>query len=180
MATLTLWQTEFADGPLPPVCGVFGEQTDDIRTVRFTWVPGWVWWFAWILPVGASLWCFAFFLTRQSATMHLPVCAIHPRNRIRKFRIPLCVIVGAVIVVIGLLAFFPETEMRGVLFVKLLAPLVAILLLEILPRDRVWPTRITEETITLTGVNQAFADAVRSDVTCRAARADDDRYPHRR
>lgn len=75
MAKVTVWRSDSDLGHLPPVCVVCGEHTDDTKTIRFTWTPGWVWI---LLFVGGLLpLLIVYFLVPKSMKLRLPVCPAH-------------------------------------------------------------------------------------------------------
>jgi hypothetical protein len=191
MARVRLRDTETRPSRLPEVCVVCGESTEKFTKRIFTWYPRWS---ALLLLLGFFPGAIMMLVLTKRMTVHVPFCQAHRRYfQTRGLLMWLPLLGFIVLTVLGLFLpyLFLEPDVadtaRPVMWIVLGVCLVlAILTVVILLNTGIRPAEITEESITLIGVNDEFADAL-DDLRDERRRSrqdeddeDDDDRPRRR
>jgi hypothetical protein len=160
MAKLKIWKGDIQDGRLPPVCVVCGSEADATKTVNFHWNPSWV---ILLLLFGLLPVVLGYLLTKKSMTVPLPVCERHRRRWSVRW-----IILGSwMTVAIGLgclgayvLAHGDKTLGENIMVSAAGLLVLAAIAIMFLGDGRVHPNEITDQTITLTGLSDAFVQAM--------------------
>jgi hypothetical protein len=168
MAVVRIDDPEGRRQPLPEICAVCGANATTWKAKKFVWQPPWVWilLLAGVLPFAIV----AIILTKRMR-VRIPFCDEH-RNH---WRWRTHVIFGGFFAVVGLcilyivtLATVGEGHKSGALFGlvcggSLLGLSVWVVVAIVVSVTAVRPAEITDYTITLKGVSQEFAEAVREE-----------------
>ena len=163
-----------ADGYLPPVCMVCGEPASGTKVRSMAWTPPWVG----LLLLGTLLpyLIVASILTKRT-TVEVPLCERHQGHWFNRnllvwgtFSILLLVWIAA----ITLFRFIPQPEQDTVIpFICLGSSLLFVVWVIVLlacQYTAIRPKEITDYEITITGVCDAFVDAVDDARAARRAR----------
>ena len=162
MAKVILDRDECGEGFLPPVCIRCGEAATGVRQQYFQSTPPVLYLLVFIC---FPLFLVLFFVLRKKMNVALPVCERHQGMWLRRQLISTLGIVSIVGGVIGGVTFGYEldnlldTKGAGVAVV-VIGLLVAAICFGIAGLGMLRPTRITNDTITLSGVSPIFADTV--------------------
>jgi hypothetical protein len=185
MPNISLDLEEVEDG-LPPVCMRCGAPTTVFKKRTFTWTPQWVALTAFVLPL-----CIILAITlRKRVTVPIPLCKRHQNHwswRAWAMGAPLAALAVLVLAGAGVMLALDVGEnspVFPVFFIGLLILFLAWLITAaILQSTTIRPLDITEYSIALTGVSQAFVNAVydeRDDEDDDEDEDDDDSPPPRR
>jgi hypothetical protein len=185
MASILIRDNETDD--LPPVCAQCGEPASDRITKVFSWHPPWI---AVTILAGLLIYIILAMVLTKRMTVRVPFCGLH-RNHWSKRNL----IIGlsaAGIAALGILSFVLVLSRPGnndelfgfVCLGSALVFLVWVIFVAVLQSTSIRPTEITDRTITLRNVSDAFADAV-EDADFKPRRRlrrydDDDRDDYRR
>ncbi|MBO0697295.1 MAG: hypothetical protein J2P46_02770 [Zavarzinella sp.] len=160
MASITLSRYECSADLLPAVCAVCGAPGRDNVAHTFTWRPSW----------SEARGLRDSWVTR-TATVRLPMCPAHARQRRRKDRfviitiLPMLALVAvALSPMIGLFRGLRPFEESAVITVAAALLLGWFGILHFFFADRFQVVEITERSVTLRGVDRRFAAAVRGDL----------------
>jgi hypothetical protein len=163
MAQVTLGRLEAEEGALPPVCLCCGKPAALYRVHRFGWQP-----FYSFLGLLLTIWPFLFLMlmTRRRMRVRAPWCLAHRRyGSLRRIALAgvLAILTAGLVVGTVWVAAITRGRMEGMQ--QLVASWIGgFLLLSVVLIARfktVRPVEITAESITLTGVAEAFAAQLR-------------------
>lgn len=162
MATVSLHRSELSD--LPPVCVRCGCAATQVKVEKFSWTPQWA---QFTIFIGLLPWLIFGALTRQKATVHLPFCDEHVRERPVIYKV---VVAGFALaaVLIGLGVYLLERlkldSGESVLLAGFAALGVTLLVVVFGSDGCARATLITATTIALDPVSEEFAEAVHNGV----------------
>ncbi len=153
-----------ADGRLPDVCMVCGEEATVTKAKKMSWCPPWVG----ILILGPiPIYIIVALLMTKRTTVQAPLCDAHQGHWFNRLMINLgtlfvCTVIGAG----GAFAIIALTQggandVNGLAcFLPIVMFLIWIIVLVILQQTAIRPKEITDREIVLTGVCQEFVNAV--------------------
>jgi hypothetical protein len=157
MAQVTLGRLEAEQGELPALCLRCGRPASLYRARWFGWQPGYSY-----LCLLLSLWLFLFvsLLVHRRMRVLAPWCLAHRYYGFRRtvvFDFALGLLAALMILVVGWAIAISRGRSEGMLFLTGWIPGLLLLAMLLLARiDALRSTEITPDSITLTGVAEAF------------------------
>jgi hypothetical protein len=152
MAQAKLGTYEAEEGVLPPVCLRCGAPATGFWGRRFTWQPGWIYV---LLAVNPAPYLVGSLLLRRRLRVLAPFCDAHRRTGWARLLLAAGVIILLALLLRGVAEWTPN------FFLLLwLAGLFWLALIFLLRLKTLRAIEITEDSITLTGVAEAFALAL--------------------
>jgi hypothetical protein len=175
VTTTKLGRYEVERKALPNLCMRCGAPATVNKVKKFSWYPPWI--NITILaglPIAVIL---ALILTKRM-TVHVPFCEDHRHHWERRNLIMGLVFLLLLAMAIGagfLSANVHNDALIAIAWIAVAVALLALLVCVIVAQSTaIRPTEITDRSITLKGVDQAFADAVMDERDRRAKEQDDD------
>jgi hypothetical protein len=171
VASVSLGRYEIEEYDPPEVCMKCGARSSVVVRRTFSWCPPWV-----IITIIAGLLIYAILamVMTKRMSVKVPLCKEHKGHWTMR---TLCILLGflGLLVFVGLaIALSSEdSDLAGLVWmvtgVLLLAWLIMVIIFQY---TAIRPTEITDRSITLTGVNEGYIEALRED---RGDSDDDDR-----
>jgi hypothetical protein len=167
MARIKLSSYECSRNLLPGVCMFCGEAAAERKAKTFSWHPGWVW----VLVLASPLIAFivAVVLTKRMA-VRVPVCAEHAGYWVRRNLILLGSFAVVGILCLGGIMYMssqppgPKDDLAGwICGGGIFLFLAWLIVAAVYSSKGVRPDEITDRYIRLTGVHEAFIDALEED-----------------
>jgi hypothetical protein len=160
MATLKLLKSDFEEGRFPPVCVVCGKEADQTKVVKFSWTPSWILllWLFGLLPFFIG-----YLLTIRKMTVPLPVCGRH-RGHWSAWQGIIWGGIALAIAISGLGAYveshWDKTLGDNILLGGMCLLGLMFFAIFFISDSGVRPEKMTDQTITLKGVSDKFAQAM--------------------
>lgn len=164
MATIKLYRTETDYDYLPHKCMRCGVETEEFVERKFTWAPSWLFVLICFGLIGIIILVILRIVLAKHMKVDVPICSKH---RGHWTRITVYILLGFVVMVaaIALPLSVPEgkNQAKDMAIMAMVGIWIAGLIgIAILSFMQIRTTQITEEFVTLAGVDRGFADDVKA------------------
>ncbi len=163
MATVQLSLQECREGGLPDICAQCGARATNFNVRQFSRSPRWVFL---LLPLGVFPYLIAALLTAQRRLVNVPFCTRHRDHWVNRALLIATVLGPTIFLIVCLLGGVFEIDppednpglLGSLLALTLFFGLIGVVV--VVSATTIQPAEITERTIILKNVAQAFVDAV--------------------
>jgi hypothetical protein len=157
MASVQLFLEECSAGGLPHLCARCGAKATSFHCHSFSRAPVWVYL---LVPLGFFPYLIAAWITARRRTATIPLCSKHRDHWVNRGLLIATVVGPTTFLIILLLGdIFPLDVLVAILLAVVLfvGLIVLVLLIKV---TTIQPSEITDDSMTLENVGQAFVDAV--------------------
>jgi hypothetical protein len=165
MAQVRLGRYEAEEGELPPFCLRCGAPATRYKARQLSWQPVWTY-----FVLGLTFWplLYAVLLFRKRLRVLAPFCDRHRNYWTRRGALAKCVLGGLLVVLMLGNLLFLYAEAVGVHIVHPLIPFwlsgaAMLMVIGLLRIKSICPTEITDDSISLKGVAEAFVAQLRAE-----------------
>lgn len=164
MATIKLHRTETDHDYLPQKCMRCGVETEEFVERKFSWAPSWMFILICFGVIGIAVLIILRLVLAKHMTVEVPICAKH-RGHWARITVFILLIFVAMVAAIALPLGMPDgdREAKDMAMLAMVGIWIAgLIVVAILSFMQIRTTHITEEFVTLAGVDPGFAEDVKN------------------